>query len=332
MARKDFVRVLREVAKRNHLDFRAMSHDWVIQIVDPAAAGRICNVFGYTFDINGAGAAEVCKEKAATSLVLGSHGVANVEHRVFLNPSNEFTAPYVPPEGNYTSMRALIETEFGGLPVVLKPLKGSGGLDVIRAASWKDVEAAVQLIFGREYGVAVSKFYDIRDEYRCVCLDDKVYVAYRKHRQRVVGDGERNVASLAARHIESAAPKDRPALYRALSEISADKLDYVPGAEEQVLLQWKHNLGQGATASILDRATEGPLVDALQVLALSAVQAVGMRFCSVDIIDVKGEGLMVMEINSGVMMDALITQLGDDGAALAYDVYESAVLRALARK
>lgn len=52
----------------------------------------VASLQGYTFDVNPAGAIEVCREKAATSLVLSQHGVANIPHHVFLSPGNEFTA------------------------------------------------------------------------------------------------------------------------------------------------------------------------------------------------------------------------------------------------
>ncbi|CAE7351376.1 cpl-1 [Symbiodinium natans] len=91
---------------------------------------------------------------------------------------------------------------------------------------------------------------------------------------------------------------------------------------------WKHNLGQGASA---DLQIPEDMAERLAKVAASAVDAIGMRFCSVDIIDVEGEGLMVMEVNGGVMMDSLMAQMGESGKALAAELYEAAVLQALGR-
>mmetsp|Transcript_89260 Transcript_89260/g.171165 ORF Transcript_89260/g.171165 Transcript_89260/m.171165 type:complete len:345 (+) Transcript_89260:102-1136(+) len=323
MPRKDFVDALRAVAEKRGLKFQALSHDWIIQISDPSTK-RVCSIFGYTFDVNSAGAVEICKEKAATSLVLASHGIANIPHSVFLSPGNEFTAPYVKEKGNWADMRALIEKL--GLPVVLKPLKGTGGFNVVKAKCWREVEGAVQHLFSAEYGLAICPYKEIVDEYRCIYLDGKVEFVYRKVRSHVVGDGTSTLAALVASAMCRGSGADAKAAAQAASELEPEKLASVPASGQEVPLQWKHNLGLGAS---LDVTVPPEKKSAVEEIAIGAARAVGVRFCSADVVEVKGEGLMIMEINGGVMMDSLIGQLGDAGKALAERVYESAVLLAL---
>lgn len=323
--RRAFVDTLRKVAATHGLDFVALSSNWIIQFTDPES-GRRCTVFGYTFDVNGAGAVEICKEKSGTSLVLGHHGIPNIQHSVFLNPGNEFTAEYIPKAGVWSDIQKLVAET--GLPVVVKPLKGTGGLDVTKATCWREVEGAVQHIFGREYGLAISPYKKIKDEYRCICLDGKVELTYRKVRSHVIGNGSDNVAALLGRLLASTDPKALASLTKAAASLSNEELARTPAEGEAVALQWKHNLGAGASLCMDLR----PEVTAqLSSLAPRAAGAIGMRFCSVDIVDVEGEGFMVMEVNSGVMMDSLIAQLGDKGMELAYKLYESAVLIALGK-
>jgi len=107
-----------------------------------------------------------------------------------------------------------------------------------------------------------------------------------------------------------------------------EELTSVPKSGETVALQWKHNLGQGARA---DLGVAPDVAERLRCVAVKTTAAIGMRFCSVDIIDVESEGLMVMEVNAGVMMDALMEQLGQEGTDRAARLYEAAVLRALGR-
>lgn len=325
-ARGRFVATLRGIAEKNGLSFQGLSRDWILQISDKAA-GRQCSVFGYTFDLNPAAAVEVCKEKAATSLVLASHGVPNIPHTVFLSPGNAFTAEYVPRDGIWVQIQALVKEL--GLPVVLKPLKGTGGLDVVKASCWRELEAAVQLLHGRDYGLAVCPYKRIRDEYRCVCLDGVVELTYRKVRASVTGDGKSTVAALLATRL-AAAPSgpEASALVTAAAALEASDLAKVPKEGEAVALQWKHNLGQGATA---DLEVPQEMRDQLEPLATRTTAAIGIRFCSVDIVDVEGEGLMIMEVNGGVMMDSLMGQMGEEGERLAARLYETAVLRALGR-
>lgn len=323
--RAQFVETLRSIAGKHGLEFAGLSRDWILQISDPGS-GRLCSVFGYTFDLNPAAAVEICKEKAATSLVLNKHGVPNVPHSVFLSPSNPFTAPYLPATGVWAEIQALVNEV--GLPVVLKPLKGTGGLDVMKARCWREVEAAVQHIFSREYGLAVSPYKRIVDEFRCICLDGSVELVYRKVRSSVAGDGSSSVAALLAQRAAAAEPAAAAALVQAASELGPDELAKVPAAGESVALQWKHNLGQGAKA---DLDVPADVKQSLTSIAVRTLAAVGMRFCSVDIVNVESEGLMVMEVNSGVMMDGLMEQLGDEGSKLALKLYEAAVLRSLGR-
>lgn len=258
-------------------------------------------------------------------MVLSNQGVPNVPHDVYLNPANPFTANYVSKDGIWTGIQDLVGKH--GFPVVLKPLKGTGGLDVMKATCWREVEAAVQHIFGREYGLAVSPYKKVVDEFRCICLDRVVELTYRKVRSSVLGDGHKSVGVLLAEKLMAASPEDMAALTGAASELRSEELARVPSAGETVALQWKHNLGQGATA---DLEIPSEMKTLLSQVAVKAVAAIGMRFCSVDIIDVEGEGLMVIEVNSGVMMDSLMVQLGEKGKALAERLYESAILRALA--
>lgn len=326
-SRASFVDTLRGVAERHGLEFRALSKDWIIQIADPAS-GRQCSVFGYTFDINPAAAVEVCREKSATSLVLDAHGVPNINHAVFLSPAHVMTADYVPKSGVWTGIQKSVAEL--GFPVVLKPLKGTGGMGVTKCACPREVEAAVQHLFEAEYGLAVSPYKAIVDEYRCFYLDGKVEFIYRKIRSHLSGDGVRSLSALVAEKMAAAAPAEAVALCAAVgAEFKPEELGRVPAAGEVVPLQWKHNLGQGASVDV--QLAPGQR-ERLEAIAAQAASAIGIRFCSVDVVDVEVEGLLVMEVNGGVMMDSLMGQLGDDGKALAARLYETAVLRALGRE
>ena len=64
---------------------------------------------------------------------------------------------------------------------------------------------------------------------------------------------------------------------------------------------WRHNLDLGARPVLLP---PGEAREARVALAVSAAQAIGIRFASVDIVRVAGER-KVLEINSGVMMETL---------------------------
>ncbi|CAK0796978.1 unnamed protein product [Prorocentrum cordatum] len=202
----------------------------------------------------------------------------------------------------------------------------AGGLDVVKATNWREVESAVQhMIFSREYGLAVSPYKRIIDEFRCICLDGSVELVYRKLRASVAGDGESSVAVLVARAAAAADPAAAVGFLQAAAEMKPEELTSVPKSGETVALQWKHNLGQGARA---DLGVAPDVAERLRCVAVKTTAAIGMRFCSVDIIDVESEGLMVMEAAGGVAEGSWEKPRPRGGGGAAD---EAAVLRALGR-
>ncbi|MGL9622249.1 RimK-like protein [Bradyrhizobium sp. U531] len=64
---------------------------------------------------------------------------------------------------------------------------------------------------------------------------------------------------------------------------------------------WRHNLDAGARPVLLE---DGEMRTACAMLASHAARAIGIMFASIDVVRVDGEW-RVLEINSGVMMEAL---------------------------
>jgi len=64
---------------------------------------------------------------------------------------------------------------------------------------------------------------------------------------------------------------------------------------------WRHNLSQGAKAVLIDQKFDKYFE--LELLAKKAFTAFGLSCAAVDILDTK-EGLKVIELNNGVMMDS----------------------------
>jgi glutathione synthase/RimK-type ligase-like ATP-grasp enzyme len=70
---------------------------------------------------------------------------------------------------------------------------------------------------------------------------------------------------------------------------------------KQRVLNWRHNLDAGARPALVE---PGEAREACVAIAVKAARAIGIRFASVDVIRVGGT-LKILEINSGVMMEAL---------------------------
>jgi glutathione synthase/RimK-type ligase-like ATP-grasp enzyme len=104
-----------------------------------------------------------------------------------------------------------------------------------------------------------------------------------------------------------------------LSESERLELARVPQRGEVCFPNWRHNLGQGASAKVIGR----PQAQELSV-ARAAAGALGLRFGSVDVVRVGKGRPVVLEVNAGVMMEFLARTVAG-GEASARRVYAEAV-------
>ena len=314
MSRSEYVNVIREIALENDLKFSSFSHDWIIRI-DRGLESTF--IFGYYFDINPSASSEICKEKPATSEVLKQANICHIEHAVFLNPGHPLTEGYVSSSGSLTQLFEFCSVHRND--VVVKPLKGTGGLDVVRARNRKEIETAVLSIFAKELGVAVSPYVELGDEYRVICLNGEARLIYRKKRAEIIGDGSQTVSQLIIQYMRNLSDP------RGVAKCLAECKDYnhVLHAGETLPIQWKHNLGLGLSEVQFD--IESSLQLELKVIARKAVSSLGMKFCSVDIAQKSlSNDLIVVEVNAGVMMDVFMKDPARRN--IAKEIYKEAIL------
>lgn len=274
--------VVRYAAARG-LGLERLSHDWILRLTKP---GRSHVVFGYDLGANSSTAHRVANDKSATFEVLSAAGVDAVEHCVFLHPR---FLDFVAGDGNWTGLLATFERL--GRDVVVKDNEGTGGLEVYRARSLKELEQRVHALMLVSRSVALSPFLPIEVEMRMVMLGAECLLAYRKQRPHVVGDGRSTLAELMARSPGAAAAGfDNP-------DVGSGE---IPAEGRVVPLQWRHNLGLGARPVAVepgDAAQAAPLD-----LARRAMAAIGLRFASIDLVVCAGRW-QVLEANSGVMLE-----------------------------
>jgi glutathione synthase/RimK-type ligase-like ATP-grasp enzyme len=306
---------VRRYAEARGLDLRRHADGWILELAGGEAPAHF--IYGYDLGLNTSSSRQLANDKSATFEVLDRRGIAAVEHRLFLHPR---LLDFVAGEGNW---RALLQAfdALGG-DVVVKDNEGTGGMEVFRVRSVKQLEQRVHALFQVARGIALSPFLAIETETRFVLLDGVCRLAYRKERAAVTGDGRTNLAGLIARDIAAGR------LGAGGARVTAPDADLaaIPAAGVQVALEWRHNLGQGARAVPVD-ANE-PAHAAELDLARRAMAALGLRFASVDVVAVAGAP-RVLEINAGVMLEvAAATSAG--GTATADGIYHAALDLALA--
>jgi|CXWL01.1.fsa_nt_gi glutathione synthase/RimK-type ligase-like ATP-grasp enzyme len=307
-SQRPFVKIIKEICSENGIDLESFSYDWIFHL---SKNGKTAHIFGYQFGNNSATSQLICADKCATSDILLFNGVPAVKHDFFMSPTN---INYVGVSGNWERILKLLQI-FG--KVVCKANEGSGGGSVYLVSTQFELERAAHKIFSHSRTMAVSPFYDIEKEFRAVVLDNKVLLLYSKNIPFVEGDGASTLRDLlisyAQTHIDFSLNFDE-------SDNDLDILEL----GKKYYLNWKHNLGQGAYPEIIQ---DESLIVELSDFALKAAKAVGIKFASVDIIKVKGN-LMVLEINSGVMMD-YFSQISDSNYQTAKSIYREAIEKML---
>lgn len=310
-SQRALTRILRRLCEPRGISITELGEGWILRL---SRGPTLRHIHGYSFDLNPAATHAIACDKAATSEVLREANVPRVEHALFLHPD---MARYVRHPGNWPGM--LHAFERCGRDVVIKDNTGTGGRDVFRARDLVSMEDAVLRLFSRGSAVALSPFVEVQQETRLVLLDGACLAAYSKERQSVVGDGRRTVLELIAARVAGEGLSADLARYLAsLDAEAASLLADVPPPAQTRLLNWRHNLGQGASVKLLSLRD----LPAHAALALAAANALNLRFGSVDIVSVAGS-LMVLEVNSGVMMEALAGVPG--GQALAEQIYAQAL-------
>ena len=98
----------------------------------------------------------------------------------------------------------------------------------------------------------------------------------------------------------------------------------IPVSNEVVVLNWRHNLGQGAAPMFIrDEAFKNRLCQ----IAKRSLAALGLRCGSVDILEVE-DRLPVLEVNNGIMVESL-ARSSLEGAQLARETYKLLIQKAL---
>jgi glutathione synthase/RimK-type ligase-like ATP-grasp enzyme len=305
------VRYLQRFAERNDIALTRLSDDWIL-LLERNDVRHV--VFGYDIGLNPSTAQRVANDKAATYDILTLNRIAALPHLVFLHPR---FAKHLSFDGNWSKIIATFEE--WNRDVVVKPNEGTGGLGVTRARSNFQLELAVHSILTSEPSIALSPFTPIVAETRVFVLDGQALLAYEKKLPSVVGDGVSALSQLMERQL------GRPTVAKVLEDRAASSfeldLGQVPAAGMRVAVHWKHNLGQGANPELLDLTALPKAV----TLATQAAHCIGLRFGTVDIVET-AQDLMVLEINAGVMMEAVADSV-TDWEALLDRIYGAALSR-----
>lgn len=304
---RNFVKIITEICNEENIGLKSFSYDWIFQLHKNGINNYI---IGYQFGLNVASVHSICCDKSAASEIMSSLKIPNVEHYFFMSPVNQ---KYISEVGNWDVLMKKLK-EYGQL--VCKSNEGSGGNLVFRVSNQYELENAVYKIFQKSRSMAVSPYYDISNEYRAIVLDGKIKLIYFKKRPYVIGDGIHSIRSLIFEYLS----KEDSNIFNV--NLSDEDMSRIMEKGECFELNWKHNLGQGSKATILQN--EG-IINNIETIVSIVVDKMNIRFASIDVVECNDE-YKILEINSGVMMEHF-SQQDDDSYKIAKEIYREAVLK-----
>ena len=308
-AHRLLVDAVKACAQERGIAFESHAQGWILEL---SKGDQRRTIYGYDFGLNRSATFQLMNDKAGFAEACQRRGLPAVPHRVFLHPRLQ---GYVPDDGNWQALRATFEA--WGRDLVVKNNTGTGGKEVVRVRSVRELEQAAFALFQTARALCLSPFLPLRREVRLVCVAGQILLAYEKLRSQVVGDGRVPLSCLiAAAGFDISQAGSEP-----VDAKTGQRLDLfdLPAQGQAVLLDWRHNLGQGAVPVLLDRTADHPALE----LADRTQRALDLQMASIDLVQT-AEGWCVLEANSGIMLEHL-SQILDSEGNYARKIYGAAL-------
>lgn len=306
------VKLLKNNAEKNEADYKYLSQGWVILV---SKDGETKRIYGNRFDLNSASACRIASNKASLSLILEDSNIPCVEHHLFIRPD---MVDFVDNDGNWSD--AIKFANNNNYNLICKANQGTGGRQVFRVCSQRELEVCFQNLHQSEKGLTLSPFMKIKNEYRLVLLDTNCLLCYSKVLPYVIGNGVSSYESLIYKYLQKKGIS-KNTYNEALSQPTIG-LQEIPENERRICIYWKHNISKMATPEIVENKH---LVSKLHQFAEKARKCSGLRFASVDVIESSQE-LLIMEINSGVSLSHF-ARSSQKAYKLTEDIYLNAINR-----
>ena len=300
----NFKKIIEEICSENNIKYNFLSKDWVIMLEKD---GKTRFISGYKFDLNSHGIGIIADDKYALYEVLKNKEIKIIEHRIVYNSTNnldyaigcnthEYVKKYFAENNNH---------------IVIKPNQGTCGHNVFNITDINEIDDILDKIFMDNYSISICPFYNIKHEYRAIVLDGDVKLLYAKYLPVVFGDGNKSIRELLLEFNHD----------YFIGKLNESKYDRILDIDEEFSYGWKFNLSQGSIAKkVDDKLLSSKLIE----IAKRVCNEINLKFGSVDIIETTNGELLVLEVNSGVMIENYIS-LNPNEYITAKNIYKEAI-------
>ncbi len=285
--------IIKEICKNKNIEYSLVSKDWIMIL---KRQNQVRYIVGYKFDLNDHGAGQICDDKYAFYDVLKQFELPLAEHYIVFK--------------KYNLEEILTYAEIHQYHMVIKSNTGTCGNDMYYIKDASALEPTIEQLLKKHFSISLSPYYDIKTEYRCIVLNGKVELFYGKKRPIVYGNGTSTIHELLC--------KFNPHYFE---EKQDSEWNRILNPNETYEYNWQFNLSKGAIPFWVE---DEIIQNKVETLALKTAKILNLNFASIDIIELKTGEFLILEANSGVMMENFI-RFFENGEQVAYSIYEKAV-------
>lgn len=305
---KNLQRIIKQIALENNLSYEVLSCDLIIKLTKD---NKIRYINGYKFGLNSHSLGLILDDKYATYELLNSLGISVCKHHILFRPTNHNSYAK-----NYNSFDYCYDLFLKyNKNVILKVNNGTCGDGVYHITTKKELKMVYNHLLKYNFSISLCPYYDIKNEYRVILLNNEIKIMYGKINPVVIGNGKDKLIDLL---------KDFNINYFGYKANLKKNINYnkVLKKDEKFIYDFKYNLSKG---SIITEDIDKETKSIISKMAKDVSKKINLGFGSIDIIKTNDDKYYVLEINSGVMIENYI-KLTNDGFKKAKKVYEEAVL------
>ena len=303
--KKNFKEIIKEICIEDNINCKFFSKDWVIMLEKD---GKTRFISGYKFDSNSHALGLIADDKYALYEVLKSKNIPVIEHKIVYNKTNNLD--YAIGCNTYEYVKEYFQKN--NKNIVIKPNDGTCGKNVFNVTDENEIDIILDKIFLKNFSISICPFYKIKHEYRAIMLDGENVLLYAKYLPIVTGDGHKTIRQLLLDFNHD----------YFIDKLNDSKYDDVLPENKTFEYNWKFNLSQG---SIAKKVSDKLLQDKLIKIAKQVCKEINLKFGSVDIIETTDNELLVLEVNSGVMLENYV-RLNPDEYETVKNIYKNAIL------